>query len=260
MSRLAELQQGFLGFLLGQDTDFVDHVVDQGEVSAQTRADIYRNGYRLRLQDAIDTDHEILGRYLGDALFDRMVDGYIDQYPSRYTTLRLFAERLPEFLRDNAPFADHPVLAELASFERMLLFAFDAPEAERAAPDTLSALPAQRWPSMRIRFHPSTQCFPVHWNSVEIWQALKGGTEPPAAIAQQPRQWLLWRNEERVTEFRALDMAEHAVLRTALGGKDFACLCEQLLEWYAPGNVSQVALQLLQTWLRQGIVQRLVTD
>ena len=260
MSRLAELQQGFLRFLQGRESDFLAHVLDQGNVSARTRSDIYRNGYRLRLRDAINTDHEILGYYLGDELFDRMIEGYIDQHPSRYTTLRLFAEQLPEFLRENAPFSDHPVLAELAGFERMLLFAFDAPDGDRATRDTLSALPAQTWPSLRIRFHPSMQFFRARWNSVEIWQALKAERAPPAAVADQTQQWLLWRNEERVTEFRPLRAAELDVLRMALDGKGFADLCDRLLNWYAPEQVSQFALDLLQTWLNQGIVHRLVTD
>ena len=260
MSRLADLQQGFLGFLLGQDSYFADHLLDQGKVSARARADIYRNGYRLRLRDAIDTDHEILGYYLGDELFDRMIDGYIDRYPSRYTTLRLFAEHLPAFLRDTAPFSDHPVLAELAAFERMLLFAFDAPDAGRISPDTLSRMPAGSWPSMKIRFHPSMQFFPAHWNSVAILQALNAEQVPPAAVAGQNQQWLLWRNQERITEFRPLAVAEFEILRSALAGKDFAALCEQLLEWHVPEDVGQEALGLLQTWLDQGIVHQLASD
>ncbi len=260
MSRLADLQRGFLGFLLGHESDFVDHVLDQGKVSARTRADIYRNGYRLRLRDAINTDHEILGCYLGDELFDRMVDGYIDRHPSRYTTLRLFAEHLPEFLRENPPFSEHPVLAELAAFERTLLFAFDAPDAGRVRANALLDLPAERWPSMRLRFHPSMQFFPACWNSVEIWQALKAEQAPPTAASEQTRQWLLWRNEERVSEFRPLGVAEFELMQSALAGADFAYLCERLVEWYAPEHVGQEALGLLRTWLSQGVVQQLVTE
>ena len=258
MSRLAELQQDFLRFLRDQESGLVEQVLDQGGVSARTRADIYRNGYRLRLRDAVDTDHEILGRYLGDEMFDRMVEGYIDRYPSRYTTLRLFAEHLPEYLRATAPFSDHQVLAELAAFERALLFAFDAPDEGRESADVLVELPAERWPAMRLRFHPSMQLFLANWNSVEIWQALKAEREPPPAVSGQARHWLLWRNEERVTEFRPLDFSEHEVLQSALAGNEFAALCEQLTEWYAPEQVGEEALRLLQAWLAQGIVRNLV--
>lgn len=260
MSRLSDLQHSFFSYLLGRDSDFVAQVRDQGTVSAGTRAEIYRNGYRLRLRDAINTDHEILGYYLGDELFDRMVDGYIDRYPSHSTTLRLFAEHLPDFLRENQPFSGHPVLAELAAFERRLLFAFDAPDGPRESAGALQALPADRWPSMRFRFHPSMQFFPARWNSVEIWQALKADQVPPVAAAQQPRQWLLWRNKERITEFRPLEVYEFEVLQAALAGNDLAVLCERLVEWYAPEQVGQEALGLLRTWLSQGVLQQLVTE
>jgi hypothetical protein len=255
MSRLAELQHSFFRYLLGHESDFVGHVRDQGAVSAATRADIYRNGYRLRLRDAINTDHDVLGYYLGDELFDRMVDGYIDRYPSHATTLRLYAEHLPEFLRENPPFCEHPVLAELAAFERMLLFAFDAPDAGRESADILLELPAERWPSMRFRFHPSMQFFPARWNSVEIWQTLKADQAPPVAASQPPRQWLLWRNRERITEFRPLENYEFELLQAALAGNDLAALCERLLQWYAPERVSPEALGLLRTWLSQGILR-----
>lgn len=260
MSRLAELQRDFLRFLLNQENDLVERVLDEGEVDAQTRADIYRNGYRLRLRDAIDSNHEILGRYLGDELFDRMVDGYIDRHPSSYKTLRLYAERLPEYLRGVPPFSDHPVLGELAAFERALLFAFDAPDSERASPQDLTALPAERWPSMRLRFHPSMQFFTASWNSVEIWQALKAERAPPEATSGQARYWLLWRNNERVTEIRTLGLAEHDALSLALTGRDFATLCTRLTQWYAPEQVAEEALRLLQAWLDQGVVRRLATD
>jgi len=259
MAKLAELQRSFLRFLLGQESDFVDHVLDHGGVSARTRSDIYRNGYRLRLRDVLESDHEILGYYLGDELFDQMAEGYIDRYPSCYASLRHFADRLPELLRSTPPFSDHPVIAELAAFERLLLFAFDAGETARVHPNILPSLPTESWPSMRIRFHPSAQLFEARWNSVEIWQALKAERPPPEA-ATQDRHWLVWRNQERVTEFRPLEAPELDALCTAIAGNDFATLCERLLQWHAPEDIGGEALGLLRTWLGQGIVRQLVTD
>lgn len=260
MSRLAELQRSFFSYIVGQGDDFVGHVSEQGKPGAAARADIYRSAYRLRLREAIDTDHEVLGAYLGDALFESMVQGYIDSYPSRYSTLRLYAEQLPQYLREHPPFADHPVLSELASFERMLLYAFDAASAERVSENALAELPAARWPFLRLRFHPSVQVFCAHWNSVEIWQALKAAQVPPEAMPQPQRHWLMWRNDERVTEFRQLDARELDCLRTAIGGGDFASLCEGLMQHHAQEAVSAQALEMLQGWLRQGLVRRLVPD
>ena len=134
---LREHQQQLMAYLLGQDSTIADHVVDQGGITTDVRLGIYRNAYRIRLRETIDVDHPVLGTYLGDELFDRMVDGYIDQHPSSFSSLRQFADRLPKFLSTNTPFSEHPQIAELARFERLLLTAFDAADASSVPPQHL---------------------------------------------------------------------------------------------------------------------------
>ena len=169
MSDLADLQKRFLGFLTDRGEDIRDLVVDDQGISADTRLHIYRNACRLRLRGAIDTDHEVLGRYLGDELFDRMVQEYIARYPSRFFSLRDFTAHLPVFLRETAPFSGHPIVAEIAAFERLLLDVFDAPDLPRAGVNRLRGLTLDQWPGLRLRFHPSVQLFNTRWNSVESW-------------------------------------------------------------------------------------------
>ena len=66
-AELAQLQSSFLQFLMGRGDPPEGLVAGHGGMAAHTRLAIYRNAYRLRLREAIETDHEILGRYLGDA-------------------------------------------------------------------------------------------------------------------------------------------------------------------------------------------------
>ncbi|MEA3274052.1 MAG: DNA-binding domain-containing protein [Pseudomonadota bacterium] len=184
MSGLRALQEDFLAYLLSGDVRIAGNIVDQAPVGRETRLNIYGNAYRVRLKETLETDHEMLGLYLGDALWDQMADGYIDAHPSHYRSLRQFGDALPEWLRHNPPFVDHPQIAELADFERRLLVSFDAADAARADSGELAALPPVQWPGLRLRFHPSVQPFRADWNSVEIWQALKAGATPPDVILQ----------------------------------------------------------------------------
>ena len=101
-----------------------------------------------------------------------MVAGYIAAYPSRETSLRYFSEQLPIFLANTKPFSEHPVLAELARFERYLLTAFDASDAQAASAAMLSQIPAQDWPQLHFRLHPSVQRYQSDWNAVEICRHL----------------------------------------------------------------------------------------
>lgn len=260
MSRLAEIQQQFMQALQGGNpAEFSDSVVTQGRVSTLTRIDIYRNAYHLRLKECIEIDHEILGFYLGDELFDEMVMGYIAACPSQQTSLRYFAEQLPDFLVRTAPFSEHPVLAELARFERYLLTAFDAPDVSIASADMLGQIPAQDWPQLHFRLHPSVQRYQSDWNAVEIWQALKRKQTPPAASMLE-QYWLIWRNAERLTEFSSLNACERIMLEGMIEGLDYADLCEQLVNHLPIDNVSQDSVQCLVDWLNLGIISKLSVE
>jgi len=260
VSSLRSLQTDFLAFLLSGDTRIAGEIVDQAPVGRDTRLAIYANAYRVRLRETLETDHEMLGLYLGDDLWDRMVNGYIDEHPSPYRSLRQYGDALPEWLRNKPPFADYPQIAELAHFERRLLVSFDAADASRADTAELSALPAAQWPGLRLRFHPGVQPFQVDSNCVEIWEALKAGHTPPDAAIQPDSRWLLWRGEDRLTQFRSLPAEESALLYHFLTGGDFAGACERLLSAHSEGSVPQVALEILTGWLEIGLVRDLVVE
>lgn len=258
MSGLQQLQREFLAYLLTGDERIAERVVDQAPVSRDIRLHIYRNAYRVRLREILDTDHQVLGLYLGDELFEQMVNGYIDAHPSPYRSLRFYADELPDYLRTVAPFADHPQIAELAAFERRLLASFDAADAERLELPALAALPPSDWPALRLRFHPSVQLFRADWNSVEMWQALKAEEAPPAPESQPDSWWLMWRGEDRLTEFRSVAPAEVRSVQHFLRGGNFAGVCEQLLELAPADTVAAQALELLGTWLAMGLVIRVL--
>lgn len=258
MSGLQQLQREFLAYLLSGDARIADHIVDQPPVSRDVRLHIYRNAYRVRLRETVDTDHEILGLYLGDELFEQMVNGYIDAHPSPHRSLRFFADQLPEYLRQVPLFADHPQVAELAAFERRLLASFDAADAGRLTVAAVAALTSADWPAMRLRFHPSVQLFRADWNSVAIWQALKAGAEPPDVAAQPGSWWLLWRGEDRLTQFRSAVPEEVQCLQHFLHGGNFAGACERLLDGVAPDELAAQVVDWLGSWLTNGLVSRVL--
>jgi hypothetical protein len=256
MSKLAERQQQLMDYVLGHNEAIAEHVIETGEASKALRLHIYRNNYNAGLREAIDTDFEMLGTYLGDDLFEQMVRGYIKAYPSHCYSLKYFGDHLPVFLRENEPFKQHPQLAELARFERLLLRAFDASESQRALPQALQQLEPSLWPELRLAFHPSVQIFKAEINVVEIWQALKGNNTPPDVVFQ-PFVWVLWRNHDRLTEFRSIDAFEQLMLEAFLQGVNLADVAEQLLAYQQNADPTQPMVQCLLDWLEHGWVNRL---
>ncbi|PWK49857.1 DNA-binding domain-containing protein [Pleionea mediterranea] len=257
--KLSDLQQHFFNALLNQENNFKNYVVDQGALNVEQRINIYQNAYKARLIESIETDHEILGYYLGDHLFDEMAQGYIKAQPSNNRSLRHFSNQLPEYLKITHPFKEHPVLSELARFERYLLDVFDAADAERATLEYLKLIPEHDWADMKFRLHPSAQLFTSEYNCVECWQALKANQPPPKPI-NQLHSWLIWRNHDQLTEFVSLEAMERQMLEMMLTGETFANICNELATVMAEDEVSLFSVQRLINWLDKGIVRSLITE
>lgn len=258
MPDLSEIQDQFmLALQSDQSSALLDKIKSQGNLSSQFRINLYRHAYNQRLKETLETDHEILGFFLGDDLFDQMVTEYIKAYPSQQNSLRYFSDCLPYFLAHNKPFNEYPIISDLARFERLLLTAFDAPDSATASVDCLINVAPELWPQLRFNFHPSVQLYHSLWNTVEVWQALKQQQAPPIAD-KKDQHWLVWRNAERLTEFSSLNPIELSIFNTFLRGYDYAYVCEQLASQITEDKVSELSVQCLVNWLNNGIVRAIV--
>ncbi|WP_445946046.1 HvfC/BufC family peptide modification chaperone [Shewanella sp.] len=266
MSELANLQQQFMDYLLSADpnsptasepavTAFQARIVNQHGISADVRMQIYANAYRMRLKETMETDHQMLGLYLGDELFDKLALEYTQAHPSRFRSLREFCDALPDFLQQDAFFGQYPILADLARFERRLLNAFDAADSQRSSFAELQGIAPEHWPSCRLRFHPSVQIFICNSNAVESWQALKQAKTPPTPEYQSRRAWLLWRGTGRLTEFISLTEEQLLLLQGFIRGENFASQCELMLEFHDEQLAPMKVLQALQAWFSMGIIR-----
>lgn len=252
---LHERQQQLLAFMMGQDSEIAGHIRDHGAITVDTRLNIYRNAYQVRFWEVIDTDHPILGVYLGDDLFNNMVRDYINAYPSHFKSLRYFADRLPQFLTEDETLKVYPHIAELARFERELLNAFDAPDVDCAERQQLVDLAPDKWPTLKLVFHPSLLVFTTDYNVVDIWQHIKAERTPPDSL-QQDETWLLWRNRERLTEFASLDNFEFTMYQAFLSGNNLEEVAELLLE-ISHSDPSEHMVNTLFTWLDRGWISHL---
>jgi hypothetical protein len=254
MAELPDLQQRFLNYLLRADDAIVSDIVGGTNDDRARRLSIYYNAYRIRLRGSIEIDHPVLGIYLGDDGFETLASAYIAKHPSDNTSLRHFCDRLPEFLRTEAPFADIPVLSQIARFERVLMDVYDAVDAESVDMSVLSDIPAECWPELSLQLHPSLRWFVTDWNCVDIWRAIKAEQAPPIAKCGAKQAWLLWRNADRLSEFRSASVDEYVVLSAAEKGETFAQLCEALLEWHSAEKVASHAWHLLSRWVDSNLI------
>jgi hypothetical protein len=258
---LERTQSLFMRYILSADAEAGDAeefhgiIAEQGGIAVDKRMEIYATAYRARLKETIETDHEILGLYLGDELFDKMVKDYVATHPSSFYSLRQFCDALPDFLQADVFFAQYPLISDLARFERQLLHAFDAAESSRASFEDLQAIAPQAWPEIRFRFHPSVQIFRCESNAVETWQSLKAEQSPPAPNHSQFRSWMLWRGKSRISEFISLAPPQLALLEGFIRGQTFAQQCEAMLQWHDVNTAPAEVLGTIQSWFERGIVR-----
>ena len=146
------------------------------------------------------------------------------------------------------------LLAELARFERTLLDAFDAADADRLDWRTFEALPADDWPGLRLILHPSLRHLPTHTRAVAEWQSLGETGEGDAVMDVVPAAVFVWRDAERVTRFRAFDADEEAALVGLMTGHDFASVCEEQVAFHDAAAIPSRVIGWLRAWVDDGLM------
>lgn len=249
---LAALQNAFQSAVLNLGPEAPDFVIDTEQASAADRFKVYTDAYRLRLVDALIVDFPALRDYLGDQGFDRMARAYIDASPSDQFSIRWFGRHLPGFLTKAPPFCERSELKELADFEWLLTEVFDAPEVEVAGFGDMAAIAPDRWPGLKLVFHPSLRRLDLTFNVVEAWEASNEQRElPELQNTTAPEPWLLWRNELKLL-FRCLTTTEAVSLDAFMQGRTFAEVCTLLCDYMEEQAVVVNVAGYLQTWLRDG--------
>lgn len=258
MSELRNLQLSFMDYLLGSPSTIVQNIQSSKSFSAENRLGIYSYAYMARLKEALLTDYEKLHGYLGDEQFNQVMERYIEKYPSQQTNLRYYSAEMASLLREEEPFKQLPMLAELASIETSFANSFDAEDSSLVNIEDLITLPPEAWGTLRLDLQPSVQILSLKLNSFAVWKALAAESEPPKTKNYDKLDtWLLWRDAELITRYRPLPAAEAVALSLALQKKFFANICEQLLEHFSEEDTPVKAVSFLQTWIQEGLVANL---
>jgi hypothetical protein len=252
--RLRRLQQDLQSHLLGDESAIAAAIVDAPPIPIAARLGIYRNAYRVRLIEALDETYPVLHAVLGDEVFSALGEEFVAAHPSVYRSIRWYGRELAEFLGQRPPYAEQPILAELALLEWTLTEVFDAADAEPVQRAALSAVDASAWSELHFEFHPSLRRLFLQWNTAAVWQAMSRDEAPPDPLcAEQPVPWLLWRQNLQ-NYFRSMTADEAAALDAALRGADFAQICEALAEWLPEDEIPLRAASLLGLWADSGII------
>lgn len=256
--KLKDFQDRFQRAILEDNDAILENLTDGARESKDNLLKVYRDAYVLRLIDVVGNDHEHLRRYLGELEFGAMARGYIAANPSHNPNARWFSHRLPEFLRTTAPFAQQPVLAELAALERALNDAFDAGDAVALGVCDLAAIPVGAWSELAFVVHPSAICLEASTNAGAIWMALKADAEPPVPVVlPAPVRILVWR-QGATAMFRELSAEEAMMWQLTAEGTNFGDVCQMMAVFDTAETAPARAAGILKTWLETGLLSRVI--
>jgi hypothetical protein len=254
VSALATLQRDFQDFVL-VGTDAIRPRIQQAVGSdPAARLAIYRDGYRLRLLEALATDYWALKSIVGDDAFEALSLSYVEATPSTFRNLRWYGASVAEFLRETAPWSNAPWLSELARFEWALGVAFDSADHAIATFEAFAVLPPEAWATLTLQAPESVQLLDLRTNAPLVRKALDAGLEPPAFEVQpEPITWLVWRQVLAV-RYRSLSPAEAWALKALARGATFPEICEGVCLWLTPDEAGPRAAGWLRDWVDSGVI------
>ena len=254
MSDFARQQGEFQRGVLTGDDAILAEILDSPKETRATLFGVYRYAYGSRLVEAMRNDHELLHRYLGDETFDEMGHAYVKARPSQHPNLRWFSQGLPDFLRSNEPYSNHPVLADLAALEKALNDAFDASEGAVLPLEAMAGFAPESWNDLVFAPHPSAQRIDLATNAAAIWMALKNEEAPSEAeTLAEPSRLLVWR-QDTTPMFRELTAEEAMMWDEAANGIPFGVLCEMLATYDDPDGAAARGASYLHGWITAGLL------
>ncbi len=251
---LRELQQHLQLYIYGKHSAIAAAITDAPPLPTLQRLDIYRNGYKLRLIEAMDEIYPLLHQLLGDEVFSALSEAFIDTTPSVHRSIRWYGSELADFLAAYSPYSEQPVLAEIAHFEWTLADVFDAADHEPITRSALSKVSPTAWGALQFKFHPSMRRLALSWNAPAIWAALsRDKSPPPPHRSVHPMQWLLWRQHMQ-NYFRSLEPIESTALDAAAAGESFGDICAALALHVPEEEIPLRAATFVATWIDNGMV------
>jgi hypothetical protein len=252
--QLKDLQRSFQSHLLSGENTVLPQILAAPPLSPAARLEIYRAAYVNRLIEALRATYLKIHQILGDEVFASMASEFVSANASTTRSIRWYGGQLPAFLARTAPYADQPVLSELARFEWALAEVFDAADAQTLTRAAIARVDPSLWGNLRLKFHASVRTVNFDWNAIAVWQAIDAAEQVPAPEkSARGITWLLWRHDLK-NYFRSLDPVEQTALAWAMDGASFSIICDELRHRLPEEQIPLRAASLVALWADSGIL------
>jgi hypothetical protein len=248
---LRQLQDDFLAALrqAGGDSPLLaaSAFLEPPVGGVEQRWRIYREGYEIRLAEAIQNDYPALARIVGPAPFRALAGRYLAACPPAIYDIGRAGDRLAGYLDGDPLTAELPFLPDLARFEAALAAAVVAADVMPLSRQALAALLPEQLLELDISLTPGAVLLRSAWPLADLWACRD---QPDEAISIEvvgrPSQVAVWRDGLAV-RWREVTPEEADFLAAAASG---AATLATLLESERFGAVEEAAPRLVALFLR----------
>jgi hypothetical protein len=115
-------------------------------------------------------------------------------------------------------------------------------------------IPAQQWPTIKLRSHPGVEILHGEWRITEVLNAVQCGHEW-VEPRQEKNVVIVWRRGAGV-HYRNLEDVETDALALLQKGVSFAAICEAIETAHSGSDHVALIGRLLARWLADGIIMR----
>jgi hypothetical protein len=172
---LRDLQAAFAAHITGDDSADLVAAVASDTIPAAARLSVYRHHVFESLGTALAATFPTVQALVGTDFFRGLARAFVGHALPSQPVLTEYGADFPAFVADYAPARDLPYLADVARLDWALNLAFHAPLGDRLQAEDLSALPAERLPSMSLALAAGVALVSSRYPLDRIWETSQPG-------------------------------------------------------------------------------------
>lgn len=238
------------GIIRNDSRQVIDTIAPPPQGSAKRRFNIYTDGYRIRLQKAVEADYPCLKHYLGEKTLRVLVADFVEQTPSTHFNLDRYPFAFDSFVCTKL---DDPAACEIAWLESTIASIFMQEESESLDPSALEKLTPEQFGSMTLCARKASRLLSFTYLTHSYLSEFRAG-EAPVKPEPLPQYVYVYRHRNEVQRLE-LPQAAFLLLQCLFDGLTVEQALENITETQEK-LVPSIAANLqgwFSDWMNRGV-------
>lgn len=215
------------------------------------RLEIYRNGYRQRLREALRDKYPSLALMSGWRM-DALLDQYIQSHTPSHYDIRQYGDDIATFIEQAHPWSTRSHYADCARLDWAIASAFCAADEPHATHEEFAATPAEDWHRLHLSPVANLQVIRMNSNADAFRRAAdRQELKPRLRRQQRTRHVYVWREDMKV-RYGIVSTLEDKLFDALMSGATIDSLCAALNgQRIGARKIIQCVADVISCWVRR---------